>query len=92
MKMGLRQANQSFSKAIKAVKAGGVIVLTERGHPVATIQPYRKSATDAETLSELEREGILRPNSTAGLIRDSWKPLRLKGVSLTKTLREIRDE
>ena len=31
MRMGLREANQRFSKAIKAVKGGKEVVLTERG-------------------------------------------------------------
>lgn len=92
MRMGLREANQSFSKAVKAVKAGKTVVLTERGNPIATIQPYQKVVSEEETLLELEREGLLRPNNKAGLIRDPWQPLRLKGVSLSKTLRELRDE
>ncbi len=36
MKMGLREANQKFSKAIQIVKSGGQVVLTERGKPIAT--------------------------------------------------------
>ena len=39
MRMGLREANQQFSKAIKAVKAGREVVLTERGKPIAVIKP-----------------------------------------------------
>jgi len=35
MRMGLREANQRFSRAIKAVKAGQEVVLTERGTPLA---------------------------------------------------------
>ena len=31
MRLGLREANQKFSKAIQAVKQGKEIVLTERG-------------------------------------------------------------
>ena len=31
MRLGLREANQHFSKAIRAVKAGQEVVLTERG-------------------------------------------------------------
>jgi prevent-host-death family protein len=41
MQMGLRDANQNFSKAIKAVKAGQEVVLTERGKPIATIKPLK---------------------------------------------------
>ena len=90
--MGLREANQNFSKAIKAVKAGKVVVLTERGNPIARIQPYPKTATDEQAVQQLEQEGILRPNAKAGTIRDNWKPLRLKGVSVSRTLRELREE
>ena len=39
MRMGLREANQNFSKAIKAVKQGKEVVLTERGKPIAVIKP-----------------------------------------------------
>ena len=52
--MGLREANQNFSKAIKAVKAGRVVVLTERGSPIATIQPYQKVATGEDAVLQLE--------------------------------------
>ena len=90
--MGLREANQNFSKAIKAVKAGQVVVLTERGNPIATIQPYQKAATNEDAIAQLEQEGILRANQKAGVIRDNWKPLPIKGTSLSKTLRKLRDE
>lgn len=92
MKMGLREANQNFSKAIKAVKAGKVVILTERGNPIATIQPYQVAASDNDAIVQLEQEGILRPNPAAGVIRDKRLPLQLKRVSLSKTLRELRDE
>ena len=39
MRMGLREANQHFSRAVKAVKAGQEVVLTERGRPIAVIKP-----------------------------------------------------
>jgi prevent-host-death family protein len=38
MRMGLREANQRFSKAVKAVKAGEEVVLTERGTPIAVLR------------------------------------------------------
>ena len=92
MKMGLREANQKFSAAIKAVKAGKIVVLTERGNPIATIQPYRLAATDEEAIQQLEHEGILRPNRRAGVIRNDWEPVRASGEALSKTLRNLRDE
>jgi prevent-host-death family protein len=42
MRMGLREVNQRFSKAIKAVKAGKEVVLTERGKPIAVIRPLEQ--------------------------------------------------
>lgn len=92
MKMGLREANQNFSKAIKAVKAGKVVILTERGTPIATIQPYQVAGSDNDAIVQLEQEGILRPNPGAGVVRDKRLPLQLKRVSLSKTLRKLRDE
>lgn len=92
MKIGLREANQNFGKAIRAVKAGKVVVLTERGEPTATIQPLHKAATDEDVFQQLIREGLLRPALEPGSIADDWKPLRIEGVSLSKTLREMRDE
>ena len=92
MKMGLREANQNFSKAMKAVKAGQVVVLTDRGRPVATIQPIRSAASEEEAIRQLIEEGRLRPANDPGPIRDRWKPLETKGASIGKALREIRDE
>jgi prevent-host-death family protein len=50
MRMGLREANQSFSKAIKAVKAGKHVVLTERGKPIAVIKPLEQEKNVDATL------------------------------------------
>jgi len=38
MRMGLREANQRVSRAVKAVKVREV-VLTERGRPITVIKP-----------------------------------------------------
>ncbi len=45
MRMGLREANQRFSAAMKVVRAGGEVVLTERGKPIAVLKPLPESAT-----------------------------------------------
>jgi hypothetical protein len=68
------------------------VARTKKRDAAATIQPDRKAPSDADVLRQLEREGLLRPNANAGVIRDSWKPLYLKGVSISKTLRRLRDE
>lgn len=92
MRMGLRAANQYFSKAIRAVKAGREVVLTERGVPIAVIKPLRPVTGPEEAIARLVAEGRLLPPAKPGpLPRRRGKPLRLKGPLLSQTLREDRD-
>jgi len=93
MRLGLREANQQFSKAIKAVKAGREVVLTERGKPIAVIKPLPQPKTIEATIRRLEAEGILRPALKRGpMPTPTWKPVRIKGKPLSETIREERDE
>ncbi len=91
MRMGLREANQRFSKAIKAVKAGKEVVLTERGKPIAVIKPLEHQDKEEAMIRRLEAEGILRPALKRGTM-PNWKPLRIKGKPMSETIREERDE
>lgn len=92
MRMGLRERNQHFSRAVKAVKAGREVVLTERGRPVAVIKPLHAIGSVDAAIQRLAGEGRLRLALTAGPIRRrGWKPIRTKGPSLSQTLREDRD-
>lgn len=90
MRMGLREANQHFSSLVKAVKAGKEIVLTERGTPIAVVKPLRKPVTTEAMLRQLEAIGLLRP-ATKRTPMPPCKPIRLRGGSIVKTLREERD-
>lgn len=93
MRLGLREANQQFSKAIKAVKAGREVVLTERGKPIAVIKPLPQPKTVEATIRRLEAEGILRPALKRGpMPTPTWKPVRIKGKPLSETIREEREE
>lgn len=91
MRMGLREANQHFSKAIRAVKAGKEVVLTERGRPIAVIKPWNGGAT---------REAMHRSLLAAGLISRLPEPgplprvrkIRIKGEPISKTIERMRDE
>ena len=91
MRLGLREANQQFSKAIKAVKAGREVILTERGKAIAVIKPLPQPKTVEATIRRLEAEGILRPALKRGPM-PTWKPVRIKGKPLSETIREERDE
>ena len=91
MRLGLREANQKFSKAIQAVKQGKEIVLTERGKPIAVIKPIEAGKDESAVIRRLESEGVLRPAAKRGAMPDI-KPVRIKGKLLSATVREDRDE
>jgi prevent-host-death family protein len=92
MRMGLREANQHFSRAVKAVKAGREVILTERGRPIAVIKPLRNTDSAAAAIARLAAEGRLTLPKVPGLIRrHGWKPIRAKGPSLSQILQEERD-
>ena len=91
MRIGLRQANQRFSKTMKAVKAGQAVVLTERGKPVAVIRPLRERSKTETAISLLEASGLLRAAAKPRPL-PSWRPRSLKGTLLSRTLREERAE
>ena len=66
MKLGLREANQQFSKAIKAVRAGKEVILTERGHPIAVIKPIKDEDSLDVSIQAMVDEGFLRPATREG--------------------------
>jgi prevent-host-death family protein len=91
--MGLREANHQFSKAIKAVKAGKEVVLTERGKPIAVIKSLEAKEDQEAIIRRLEAEGILRPALKRGpMPAPTWKRVRIKGKPLSQTISEERDE
>ena len=93
MRLGLREANQHFSKAIKAVKAGKEVVLTERGKPIAVIKPLEPKDNLETTLRRLEAEGLLWRGPKSGKPMPVWRsPVRIKGKPISQTISEERDE
>lgn len=92
MRMGLREANQNFSKAIKHVRAGHEVILTERGKPIAVIKPLRDTDPVEAAIQRMAADGRLRLAQVPGpMRRRGWKPIRTKGPPLSQTLREDRD-
>lgn len=90
MRMGLREANQRFSRAVRAVKAGQQVVLTERGKPIAVLTALPEASPPEVAVRRLESAGLLRGATRAGPL-PPWRPRPLTGESLSKTLREERD-
>jgi len=59
MKLGLREANQQFSKVIKAVRAGKEVILIDRGRPIAVIKPIQDDGRQADALRAMADEGLI---------------------------------
>jgi prevent-host-death family protein len=57
-----REANQAFSRILKAAESGETVVITGRGEPVAIIAPYRTRDREREQAIErvvaLMRKGL----------------------------------
>jgi prevent-host-death family protein len=93
MRLGLREANQRFSKAMRAVRAGKEVILTERGHPIAVIKPIRDGAAQEATLRAMVDEGLITPAARKGpMPAPSWRPVKVKGKPLSRTVIEDRED
>ncbi len=90
LRMGLREANQKFSQAIRSVRAGRSIIITDRGKPVALIQPIVPSDDDDEGRDRLIEAGLLIPATRKGPL-PPFRPVKLRGKPLADTIREDRD-
>jgi prevent-host-death family protein len=91
MKLGLREANQHFSKAMKAVRAGNDVVLTERGQPIAVIKPMVGERDRHAALEHMAAEGLITMPSRKGQL-PRFTPVRIKGKPLARTIIENRDD
>lgn len=90
MHIGLREANQRFSRVIRAVRSGRKVVLTERGQPIAIVAPVRESGRGEALLRRLEAAGLIRRASKRKPM-PPWRSRPVKGVPLSRTIREERD-
>ncbi len=91
IKMGLRQANQEFSKAMKAVRAGKEVVLTERGEAIAIIRPLPRGPDLEAVIERLRVSGFLRAAPESGSMA-KWKPKPIRGQPVASTIHEERNE
>jgi prevent-host-death family protein len=91
MKLGLREANQHFSKAIKAVRAGKEVVLTERGQPIAVIKPIKAEREQGARLERMADEGLITLPSRKGRM-PRFEPICTTGEPLSQTIIDDRDE
>jgi antitoxin (DNA-binding transcriptional repressor) of toxin-antitoxin stability system len=84
--------NQNFSKALKAIRSGKAIVLTERGKPIAKIIPIGKETKENDELQALRDEGFLIGRAKSGVMSARPNPHCISGQSASGILRKERDE
>jgi prevent-host-death family protein len=90
LRIGLREANQRFSRAMKAVKAGREVVLTDRGKAIAVIKPLARAPGPEQVVRDLEAAGVLQAATRRGPM-PPWRPRPLRGVPLAQTVEEERE-
>ena len=92
MRIGLREANQRFSRTIKAVRAGKEVVLTERGRPIAVIKPIKGEDAQEAALEAMADEGLITlPSRKGPMPPPRWRPVKVKGKPLSQTISEDRE-
>jgi prevent-host-death family protein len=89
MKLGLREANQHFSKAIRAVRAGKEVVLTERGQPIAVIKPIKEAPAPETVLKRMADERLITLPTRKGPL-PRFEPVPLSGKPLSQTIIDDR--
>lgn len=87
LSVGVRELRQDASKVLKLVKSGEIVIVTERGKPVAEIRPTR-----ATTIQDLIDAGLVRPAKNR-FDSKVWEPLpNPKGLDLLgEFLKERRE-
>jgi prevent-host-death family protein len=91
VKIGLREANQHFSKYVKMIRYGKEVVLTDRGKPLAVIKPiHHKEITEEERIKQLEDQGILKRTKKTKM--PLHKLVTLEGKPLSEIIAEERGE
>jgi prevent-host-death family protein len=93
MKLGLREANQHFSKAIKVVRSGKEVILTERGRPIAVIKPIKDEDNPDVSIQAMVDEGFLKPAARKGRTPlPRWRPVKVKGKPVSQTVIDDRED
>lgn len=84
--VGIRALKQNASAVVAEAAAGDIVVITDRGRPVAMLVPYQKSR-----IQSLIDAGLATPPRRS--IRDLPPPARRRPGQrpLTQVLQEMRD-
>jgi len=92
MKLGLREANQEFSRLVRAVRAGQEVVLTDRGEAIAVVKPLQRRGRE-KAFQAMVAEGLIRPARQRGPMK-LWRfrPLKVTGRPLAEAISADRED
>jgi prevent-host-death family protein len=77
-RLGLREANQQFSRLVRAVRSGEEILILDRGKPVAMVKPVAQPASSTErAIERLTAHGLLLPATRPELL-PRFRPVRAR--------------
>jgi antitoxin (DNA-binding transcriptional repressor) of toxin-antitoxin stability system len=78
----LHELTEDFAQAIRAMKAGKQVVLTEKGVPVAMLEPLRAVTKEEEqAILGMIDSGELQTTRKSGTIREwKWKATRSRAA------------
>ena len=85
VEIGIRELRQNLSRALKRVRGGETIEVTDRGRPVARIVPVMPSMPGLEQLIETGR--VRPPRATGPLPRALQLPSRMTSEEAIDALR-----
>jgi prevent-host-death family protein len=86
-------AKNRLSAVLDQVRAGETVVITDRGVPVARLEPMASAPDDAEgRIARLERLGLLRRAATVIRERDALEGRRPKLRRGASAVRAVLDE
>lgn len=91
------EAKNGLSALLDQVKAGESVIITDRGVPVARIEPMTAADDDEAWLQRLERKGVIRrgngmpPDELLRRMREIPRPTLPEGMSAVEALLEERD-
>lgn len=89
--VGVRELKNRLTRYLRETKKGGEVVVTERGNPIAVIQPIRhgRLALSLEArLADLAARGVVTLPSRKP--RKGGRLITLKGKPLSRTVLEDR--
>ena len=93
-KASITEVKNNLSALIDGVKSGSPVLIVDRGHPVARLEPVDVTRSGDDRLARLVRGGVVRP--ARGVIAKHLfatpPPQVRKGVSAVRRLLEERRE